>query len=39
LAALTLTPCVASRSGVAVLGASIRLAPTDDHRDPMARVL
>ena len=39
LATLTLSPCVASRSGVAVLGASIRLAPTDDHRDPMARVL
>lgn len=39
LAALTLSPCVASRSGVAVLGAAIRLAPTDDHRDPMARVL
>jgi hypothetical protein len=24
---------------MAVLGASIRLAPTDDQRDPMARVL
>jgi acyl-CoA synthetase (NDP forming) len=39
LAALTLSPCVASLTGMAVLGASIRLAPTDDQRDPMARVL
>jgi len=39
LASLTLSPCVASISGVAVLGAAVRLAPTDDQRDPMARVL
>ena len=39
LASLTLSPCVASLTGIAVLGASIRLAPTDDQRDPMARVL
>jgi acyl-CoA synthetase (NDP forming)/RimJ/RimL family protein N-acetyltransferase len=39
LASLTLSPCVASLRGLAVLGASIRLAPTDDQRDPMARVL
>jgi hypothetical protein len=39
LAALALSPCVASLTGMAVLGASIRLAPTDDQRDPMARVL
>lgn len=39
LARLTLSPCVASIGGIAVLGASIRLAPTDDQRDPMARVL
>ena len=39
LASLTLSPCVASRRGLAVLGAAIRLAPTDDQRDPMARVL
>ncbi len=39
LAALTLSPCVASLTGMAVLGAAVRLAPTDDQRDPMARVL
>jgi acyl-CoA synthetase (NDP forming) len=39
LAALTLSPCVASLTGIAVLGAAVRLAPTDDQRDPMARVL
>jgi len=39
LASLTLSPCVASIGGIAVLGAAVRLAPTDDQRDPMARVL
>ena len=39
LASLALSPCVASLNGVAVLGAAVRLAPTDDQRDPMARVL
>ncbi|MDN5762468.1 MAG: GNAT family N-acetyltransferase [Microlunatus sp.] len=39
LASLALRPCVASLSGVAVLGASVHLAPTGDQRDPMARVL
>jgi hypothetical protein len=39
LASLALSPCVASIEGITVLGAAIRLAPTDDQRDPMARVL
>ncbi|MCW2811050.1 MAG: putative acyl-CoA synthetase [Friedmanniella sp.] len=39
LASVTLSPCVASVGSVAVLGASIHIAPTDDRRDPMARVL
>ncbi len=39
LASVTLSPCVASVSTVAVLGARIHIAPTDDRRDPMARVL
>ena len=36
---VSLTPCVASREGMSVLGARILTAPTDDRRDPMARVL
>lgn len=39
LASVSLSPCVASREGVRVLGARIFTAPTDDRRDPMARVL
>jgi acyl-CoA synthetase (NDP forming) len=39
LAAVTLSPCVASVSGTSVLGARIFIAPTDDRRDPMARTL
>ncbi|HET9871401.1 MAG TPA: GNAT family N-acetyltransferase [Propionibacteriaceae bacterium] len=39
LAYLSLSPCIASLSGVSVLGARIFLAPTDDQRDPMARTL
>lgn len=36
---LLLTPCIASRSGVSVLGARIEIAPAGDQRDPLARVL
>ena len=39
IASLTLSPCIASVSGLAVLGARIFIAPTDDQRDPMAREL
>ena len=39
LASVTLSPCIASRSGMAVLGAQIFIAPTSDRRDPLARVL
>nr|WP_294696012.1 GNAT family N-acetyltransferase [uncultured Friedmanniella sp.] len=39
LASVTLSPCVASRTGMAVLGAWVFTAPTDDRRDPMARTL
>jgi acyl-CoA synthetase (NDP forming) len=39
LASVSLSPCVASRSGMAVLGAHIIIAPTDDRRDPLARTL
>ena len=39
LASLTLSPCVASTSGIAVLGARAQIAPTRDSRDPQARVL
>lgn len=39
LASLSLSPCIASREGMCVLGAQILTAPTDDRRDPMARVL
>jgi acyl-CoA synthetase (NDP forming)/GNAT superfamily N-acetyltransferase len=39
VASLKLHPCIASRTGLTVLGAEIRVAPTADHRDPRARVL
>ena len=39
LASVSLSPCVASLSGMAVLGARIFTAPTDDRRDPLARTL
>jgi acyl-CoA synthetase (NDP forming)/GNAT superfamily N-acetyltransferase len=39
LAAVSLSPCIASRSGMSVLGARIVIAPTDDRRDPLARTL
>ena len=39
LASVALTPCVASVSSIAVLGARVVVAPTDDRRDPMARTL
>lgn len=39
LAQVTLSPCIASISEVAVLGARIFIAPSDDQRDPMARAL
>lgn len=39
LASLRLSPCVASASGVAVLGARVVLAPTRDSRDALARAL
>jgi acyl-CoA synthetase (NDP forming) len=39
LAALLLTPCIASRNALSVLGARIDIAPAEDRRDPLARVL
>jgi acyl-CoA synthetase (NDP forming)/RimJ/RimL family protein N-acetyltransferase len=39
LASITLRPCVASASSIAVLGARVFIAPTADQRDPLARVL
>ena len=39
LASVALSPCVASLTGMAVLGARVFIAPTDDRRDPMARTL
>ncbi len=39
LAAVTLSPCVASINSIAILGARIVIAPTDDRRDPLARTL
>jgi acyl-CoA synthetase (NDP forming) len=39
LASVTLSPVVVSRSGLSVLGAHAVIAPTGDHRDPMARIL
>ncbi|SDS40818.1 Acyl-CoA synthetase (NDP forming) [Friedmanniella luteola] len=39
LASVELSPCIASRDGMAVLGARIFTAPTDDRRDPLARTL
>ena len=39
LASVTLSPCVASLSSVAILGARVFIAPTDDRRDPLARTL
>lgn len=39
LSRVLLTPCIASRDGVAVLGARIETAPTHDQRDPLARTL
>jgi hypothetical protein len=39
LAHVTLSPCIAARTGIAVLGARVFVAPTDDQRDPMARTL
>lgn len=39
LSLLLLTPCIATRTGLSVLGARIEIAPAGDHRDPLARVL
>ncbi len=39
LASVTLSPVIASLSGVQVLGARVLTAPTGDQRDPMARTL
>ncbi|WP_168207493.1 bifunctional acetate--CoA ligase family protein/GNAT family N-acetyltransferase [Microlunatus elymi] len=39
LAYLLLTPCIATRAGLSVLGARIEIAPIGEHRDPLARVL
>jgi acyl-CoA synthetase (NDP forming)/GNAT superfamily N-acetyltransferase len=39
LATLLLTPCIATRSGLSVLGARVEISPTNDQRDPLARVL
>ena len=36
---LLLTPCIATRNGLSVLGARIEIAPTGDQRDPLARTL
>ncbi len=39
LASVSLSPCVASTQGTAVLGARVFIAPTGDRRDPLARTL
>ncbi len=39
LASVTLRPCVASVSGIAVLGGEVVIAPTSAQRDPLARGL
>lgn len=39
LASVSLSPCVASISGISVLGAKVVVAPTADQRDPLARGL
>jgi acyl-CoA synthetase (NDP forming)/GNAT superfamily N-acetyltransferase len=39
LSSVVLTPCVASRTGISVLGARIDVAPGPDQRDPLARML
>jgi hypothetical protein len=39
LTSLLLTPCIATRTGLSVLGARIRITPSDDQRDPLAREL
>jgi acyl-CoA synthetase (NDP forming)/GNAT superfamily N-acetyltransferase len=39
VASLTLHPCIASMTGLSVLGAEVFVAPAADHRDPRARVL
>lgn len=39
LANLLLTPCIATRTGLSVLGARIEVAPSNDQRDPLAREL
>ena len=39
LASITLSPCVVSANSISVLGARIRLEPTPDQRDPLARGL
>jgi acyl-CoA synthetase (NDP forming) len=36
---MLLTPCIASRTGLSVLGARIEIAPAEDQRDPLVRVL
>ncbi len=39
VAELTLRPCIASKSGIVVLGAQVHIAPTADHRDARARMI
>ncbi|MGI8459921.1 MAG: GNAT family N-acetyltransferase [Propionibacteriaceae bacterium] len=39
IATLTLSPCLASRHLVSVLGAQIEVAPMEESRDPLARTL
>jgi hypothetical protein len=39
LASVQLSPCVASFSSIAVLGARVVVAPTNERRDPLARTL
>lgn len=39
LTAVTLTPCIAATRGVAVVGATVHVAPTGDVRDAPARAL
>jgi acyl-CoA synthetase (NDP forming)/GNAT superfamily N-acetyltransferase len=39
LASVSLRPCIASVSGISVLGGEVVIAPTGDLRDPLAREL
>ncbi|HEV2927165.1 MAG TPA: acetate--CoA ligase family protein, partial [Propionibacteriaceae bacterium] len=39
VASVTLSPCIASRNSVSVLGARVLIAPTANRRDPLTRTL